>query len=363
LISPFDRSTAITHLIEAEGIARVNPPMLLEANQYFELAGEEFGRSLLMSLANDGIEYCLRPEFTIPIVSQYVRQGLAGSPVAYGYMGPVFRQGPDGPLEHVQAGVELLGQLDPEQALDEVLTFARRSLAVYRVTTPNIRLGGVDLFEAILANAKMPDVWRPRIRARFGHPDAMTRLLDRLSEAHTSKADVSAEPIDKESLTEYVTDRMLAAGFNPADGRHPEEVAERYYEKQALAAAHVPLPTIDLLRLYLSVEGRASVVLDEIEALAGLYKFDLSAPLAALRHHAATLKALAPQSLVTFDASFSPRLEYYTGIVFEMLGENGLVLATGGQYDRLLQRLGATVPVTAAGCIVWVDRLEQEMRQ
>ena len=125
----------------------------------------------------------------------------------------------------------------------------------------------------------------------------------------------------------------------------------------------MPLPTIDLLRLYLSVEGRASVVLDEIEALAGLYKFDLSAPLAALRHHAATLKALAPQSLVTFDASFSPRLDYYTGIVFEMPGEDSSVLATGGQYDRLLQRLGATVPVTAAGCIVWVDRLEQEMRQ
>jgi ATP phosphoribosyltransferase regulatory subunit len=64
---------------------------------------------------------------------------------------------------------------------------------------------------------------------------------------------------------------------------------------------------------------------------------------------------------VTFDASFSPRLEYYTGIVFEMLSDSGAVLATGGQYDRLLQRLGASVPVTAAGCAVWVDRVEQEM--
>ena len=124
---PHERRTALTHLVEAEGVARVNPPMLLEANQYFELAGEEFGRSLLMTIANDGVEYCLRPEFTIPIVSQYVTQGLAGSPVAYGYMGQVFRQDDAGPHEYVQAGVELLGQLDPEQALDEVLTFARRA--------------------------------------------------------------------------------------------------------------------------------------------------------------------------------------------------------------------------------------------
>jgi ATP phosphoribosyltransferase regulatory subunit len=294
-------------------------------------------------------------------VSQYVTQGLAGSPVAYGYMGPVFRQDPSGPHEYVQAGVELLGQLDPEQALDEVLTFARRALSVYRLTTPRIRLGGVVLFEAILAHAEMPDVWRPRIRARFGHKDAMSRLLDRLAEAHAGKPDAPSDPIDPESLTEFVAEQMLQAGFNPADGRHPEEVAERYHEKQALAAAHVPLPTIDLLRLYLSIEGRAATVLDEIEDLASVYKFDLSAPLAALRHHGATLKALAPQSVVTFDASFSPRLEYYTGIVFEMLSDSGAVLATGGQYDRLLQRLGASVPVTAAGCAVWVDRVEQEM--
>jgi ATP phosphoribosyltransferase regulatory subunit len=359
--TPNDRRTAITHLVEAEGVSRVTPPMLLPASQYFELAGEEFGRSLLMSIANDGIEYCLRPEFTIPIVSQYVADGLAGSPVAYGYLGPVFRQTADGPFEYVQAGVELLGQIDPDQALDEVLTFARRSLGVYRITAPRIRLGGVELFEAILAHAEMPDVWRPRIRARFGHPDAMTRLLDRLADAHANRPDTPAEPIDKGELTEYVAERMAAAGLNAGEGRHPEEVAERYYEKQALAAAHVPLKTIDLLRLYLSIEGKAATVLDEIEALASVYKFDLSRPLAALRHHNATLRALTPQAQVTFDASFSPRLEYYTGIVFEMLGEGGTVLATGGQYDRLLQQLGASQPVTAAGCAVWVDRLEREL--
>jgi ATP phosphoribosyltransferase regulatory subunit len=276
-------------------------------------------------------------------------------------MGPVFRQSADGPSEYVQAGVELLGQIDPEQSLDEVLTFARRALGVYRLTSPAIRLGGVGLFEAILAAAQMPDVWRPRIRARFGHPDAMSRLLDRLADSHTGKPDTPSDPIDRESLTEYIGEQMVAGGFNPSDGRHPEEVAERYYEKQALAAAHVPLPTIDLLRLYLSIEGRASVALDEIEALAAVYKFDLSRPLASLRHHNATLKALVPQANVTFDAGFSPRLEYYTGIVFEMLGEEGAVLATGGQYDRLLQRLGASLPVTAAGCAVWVDRLEKEV--
>ena len=61
-----------------------------------------------------------------------------------------------------------------------------------------------------------------------------------------------------------------------------------------------------------------------------------------------------------FDASFSPRLDYYTGIVFEMTGRDGAILASGGEYDRLLDRLGAQQPVTASGCALWTERLEKE---
>lgn len=360
MTTAYERNLALTRLVEAEGIARVDPPMLLEANPYFELAGEDFGHSLMLSVGNDGVEYCLRPEFTIPIVAQYVRQGLSGAPAAYSYMGPVFRQNGAGPTEYVQAGVELLGQTDPEHALDEVLTFARRALAVYGVTAPRIRLGGVALFEAILGSADMPAAWRPRLRHRFGHPEAMARLLDRLAAAEAAPAEISIEPAGQAALVDYVTEQMLAAGFNPELGRRPEEVAARYSEKLALAAAHVPAGTVDLLRLYLSVDGPATAALAEIEALGTHYGFDLATPLATLRRHQATLAALVPDADIRFDASFSPRLDYYTGIVFEMLSGQGTVLASGGQYDRLLQRLGASIPVPASGCAVWVSRLEQE---
>ncbi len=42
-----------------------------------------------------------------------------------------------------------------------------------------------------------------------------------------------------------------------------------------------------------------------------------------MRNHAAALAALSPKADVIFDASFSPRLDYYTGIVFEMTGSDG----------------------------------------
>ena len=49
-----------------------------------------------------------------------------------------------------------------------------------------------------------------------------------------------------------------------------------------------------------------------------------------------------------------------TEFAYRELGPGGEVLASGGEYDRLLNRLGATEPVTASGCALWTDRLEAE---
>jgi ATP phosphoribosyltransferase regulatory subunit len=287
--------------------------------------------------------------------------GHAEKPMAYSYLGMIFRQRDTGPAEIEQAGLEMLGQPDPDQALDQVLTFARWALAIYGVTAPTIRLGGVGLFEAFLAAADMPDAWRNRIRARFGHPEAMGKLMDRLANPEPGAAD--ATPDGREALIEIVTDAMVSGGLSPHVGRTPAEVAERYLEKQAIAAVNLPRQTISLLKTYLSVAGRASTALDRIGNLTDAYGLDLEHRLSVLRRHAAALSALSPQAEVTFDASFAPRLDYYTGIVFEIRGRGGAVLASGGEYGRLLERLGAPSPVSASGCSLWVDRLEQEARQ
>ncbi len=44
-----------------------------------------------------------------------------------------------------------------------------------------MRLGGVGLFEAFLEAANVLAAWRSRIRHRFGHPEAMQRLMERLT--------------------------------------------------------------------------------------------------------------------------------------------------------------------------------------
>lgn len=345
------RRAQLEALVEAQGGCRATPSLLLKADPYFDLAGEEFGRRLLLTSDLTGAEYCLRPDFTLPIVSDYIAAGTR-EPAAFSYLGPIFRQRDAGPAEFDQAGIELLAQPDGDIALDQVLTFARAALSLYGIT-PNVRLGGVGLFEALLQQADMPDAWRPRIRHRFGHTEAMARLLTRLEQAPDLPR---SEQPGREALVEDVTAQMVSAGLSLSEGRSPEEIADRYLEQQALDAAHVPAETLKLLREFLAINGDALSALRQVEALAEHNRLFLGAPIRAIRRH---LDGLG-DARVTFDASFSPRLDYYTGIVFEMRGQGDTILASGGQYDRLLERLGATAPIAASGCALWVDRLEAE---
>ena len=350
------KRSALSGLLTANGRTRVAPPTLLPAAPYFDLAGEEFARRLLLTTGRDGADYCLRPDFTLPIVADYLAGPAAGAPAALSYLGPVFRQRADGPAEFDQAGIELLAQPDPDAALSNVFGFVADALSIYGVTGATIRLGGVSLFETFLAGLDLSPVWRARIRQRFGHTEALTALLDRL--ADPAPVDGDRWPADRAALTDAIAARMLETGLSENAGRSPAEIAARMLEKRELAERRPSNTALWNMRAFMDTNGPVERAFPTVETLANAAGIDLAAPLATLRDAATELAGRG--FAVSFDAAFSPRLDYYTGLVFEATGPSGAVLASGGQYDRLLQRLGAKQKITAAGAAVWVDRLAGE---
>ena len=336
----------------------VSPDILQPADLFFDLAGEDIGRRLMLTNGPDGTTYCLRPDFTLPIAKQYLADGVVGETRNYGYIGPVFRQRDHGQFEFDQAGLEFLAPPDSDKTFSQIMHFAIEACAIYGETTPRLHLGAVDLFETLLAQLDLPDVWRPRVRDRFGHDAAMGRLLDRLSvpESFEGLGDL---PSDQEELTKKVAQDMAAAGLSPYSGRQAEEIVARYKEKQTLAHAAVLPKTVRILREFLSIAGPAYEQASQVAALAKKVGIDLDVPLEKLMRRLTELKTTVPEIEVEFDAGFSPRLDYYTGHVFELTAnKTGEVLASGGQYDRLLERMGAQGRTSAVGCAIWLDRLE-----
>ncbi len=356
--SPSERRAAMVRLVESKTVQRVAPPLLVPAGPYLDLAGEEFGRQLLLTTANDGIEYCLRPDFTLPIAKSYLDDGMLGVPGAFTYFGPIFRQENGVPVEYDQAGLELLGQPDASSALDQVLTFARWALAIYDVTAPSIRLGGVGLFESFLAAMGISPQWQARIPPPLRPSDGA-----RPADAAAGEPGDPRRRRHARCARQHYRDRhrQHAVGGPDAGGLAPARRNRRPLHRKAGARrlAHSD-EMVQLLVEYLAVIDTPQRALDRIWQMTREAGLDLEEPLNMVRSHAAALIALSPKADVIFDAGFSPRLDYYTGVVFEMTGENGQILASGGEYDRLLDRLGATEPVTASGCALWTDRLEAE---
>src|SRR5690606_24178609 len=144
------RGDRLEALVSGEGVRFGTTPILLPTAPYFDLAGEEFGARLILAVGADGSEFCLRPDFTLPIAMSHIAAGAA-TPAAYGYLGPIFRQRSDGPAEFDQAGLEFLAHPDAEAAFAGVLDFARAALALYGARETRLRFGSVALFEALLA--------------------------------------------------------------------------------------------------------------------------------------------------------------------------------------------------------------------
>jgi ATP phosphoribosyltransferase regulatory subunit len=62
---------------------------------------------------------------------------------------------------------------------------------------------------------------------------------------------------------------------------------------------------------------------------------------------------------IVYDAAFGRPLDYYTGLVYEIVAvDSERPVAGGGRYDRLLTLLGTRQEIPGVGFSVWLDRLE-----
>ena len=128
-----------------------------------------------------GRELCLRPDLTIPVSRDYLASRKAGKPAGYCYLGPVFRHRDKGPNEFLQAGIESFGRTDTAAADAEMLALGLEATTHYGVTAPEIRMGDVGLFAALVAALDLAPAWKRRLVKDFNRktkPGAGPRPAD-----------------------------------------------------------------------------------------------------------------------------------------------------------------------------------------
>ncbi|QFS95988.1 ATP phosphoribosyltransferase regulatory subunit [Labrenzia sp. THAF191b] len=371
-----EKIETVLGLFKAAGHDEVSPPILQPADVFLDLTGEDIRRRLYLTSGTDGLDLCLRPDFTIPVCRHHLAQEAVKLPAAYCYNGPVFRQRPDGLGEIPQLGAESLGRTDTAEADADLLALSVKALEEFGLSDIVIRIGDETLFAAVLEGLDLPTVWRRRLRDLFGETDRLTAAITRMAGASSSDDDsrdvrlgfLSAlEGADPEAAHAVVEDLLSIAGISAVGGRTPSEIADRFLEQAALASgARGHDKAAETLSAYLALKADGASAAGMLRDFSRDFGLGLDTPIAAFEQRLAALEAkgIDPARL-TFAAEFGRRLDYYSGFVFEIHAVNPHVegpLVGGGRYDKLVTLLGAEDDVPAIGFSMWLDRIAASVR-
>ncbi len=362
---PDQRANALIAAYEAAGYARVEPAILQPAEPFLDLSGEDIRRRMLLLTDAASNELCLRPDLTIPVARDYLASTAAGKPAKYCYLGPVFRDHGAGSAELLQAGIESFGRADKAAADAETVALALEATAGFGLASPDIRMGDVGLFAALLGELQLAPAWQRRLIKDFNRKTTLAHDLERLAlgpgtrpEYHGVLAALANS--DPAAAHVFVTDLLSIAGITTVGGRSVGEIADRFLEQSALGAATLPRDTRTLIERFLAVSGDPLAAAKAVRALVRDAGIALDAALDAFDERNVLLaKRGLDLRAVTFATAFGRGFDYYTGMVFELhdrAGRSDGQLVAGGRYDGLLARLG-NVSVPAVGFAVWIERL------
>lgn len=360
--TPFEREAlqeagaqVLAHFTRA-GFQHIAPDILQPADIFLDRSGEEIRQRSFVFTDPSGAELCLRPDLTVPACRYHLTHAArADEEARYCYWGPAFRFDPESqkPSEFDQAGLEWFAAPDREKAEAEILALAVKAVEAQGVKDYAIRLGDLGLFSALLDSIPMPQRWRRRLAHQFWRPKAFQELLLQLTGAKARARSGISHIIDAlgDGDAEVFVEAELARLSLPlAGGRSIAEIGARLAEKAKDRTA-TPLSAADAKRLddYLAISGPPR------EASAAIAKLGLD-----VRAFNRRLELMEAQGLdlakMQFSAVFGRSLEYYTGLVFQI--EAGQAqLAGGGRYDRLMQDIGAPVPVPALGLAIHTEKL------
>jgi ATP phosphoribosyltransferase regulatory subunit len=349
----------ILRKLEGAGYRACDTAILQPASVFLDLSGEDMRGSLLL-VSDERGEYCLRPEFTIPLSLAYLAAPEAGTPAGYCTCGPVFRMRVDQTSEFVQTGLESFGRADREAADAEILALSLEAAGPGGDPGPwSVRIGDASLVSALLRKLELPAVWLRRIHAGLAKGQSIAEILSpKPDRADHSGVLAALDGADKAGARALVEDLLKIADISALGGRTANEIAERFLEQAELrSGTGLDAVKRGLLEQFFVISAQPDQASAQLRALFAAAQLDLAPEMDAFDRRLNFLAARGIDlNILEFSAGFARNLDFYTGFVFEA-SKGAKPAIGGGRYDRLLKTLGAKADIPAVGAAIWMERL------
>ena len=333
----------------ADGAARFETDILLEAEVLLDLYGEDIRARAYVTTDPERGEMMLRPDFTVPVV-QYHMKG-DGFPASYTYFGEVFRKQEDYPdrrSEYMQVGYEEFGGANAAAADADVFGRFSEVLAPLGLRAAT---GDIGILIAMVRGLATTEDRRAALMRHIWQPARFTALVKRFA---------GLAPVPPSRAALLAAEAPLQDAGAMIGLRSEREINTRIDALRADAAEPaMSAEMVDLITAVLSVSETCPNALEHLRDIA----VDMPGLLPALDRFEARCEAMARRGVdvenLPFEASYGrTSMEYYDGFVFGFYSEARPDLppvATGGRYDALTRRLGQGREIPAVGGVIRPD--------
>ena len=291
--------------------------------------------------SDDGKTMCLRPDLTVASCISFLQK--KSSSKIY-YSGQAYRRSSIKGSNFIndQLGIEILGSKNQTQDDYKVISTIIRSVKKIKKKEIQIKVGDIGLFKRLINALDMPERWKLRLIRHFWRPSYFEELLKRLEK----NTDIDAITFDEDKKRFYEMkkldqDKIIA-------GRSVSEILKRFDKKLKDPRSFIDgKKIVKIIKSFLQINCKLSN-LDE-KLLDFTKKNNLKKNIFNELKSILSLKKLNQD--IYFITNFGRDVEYYTGIVFEVLSEKKEI-ARGGRYDDLLKSLGAKKNTPAVGAAI-----------
>ena len=334
-------SEVIIKTFKSNGFVLSEPDVLLDSDYIIERSGEKFRSSMLTFDREDGKTMCLRPDLTVASCINFLQK--KSSSKIY-YSGQAYRRssGKGTNFIHDQLGIEILGSKNQIQDDFKVLSTILNSAKKIKRKKIQIKVGDIGLFKNLINALDMPERWKLRLVRHYWKPSYFEELLKRLEQ----NSDIDAVTFDSDKKRFYEMkktnqDKIIA-------GRSISEILKRFDKKIKDPRSFTDgKKIVKIITSFLKINCKLSEL--EERLLDFTKKNNLKKNI--FRDFKSILNLKKLNQDINFIANFGRDVEYYTGIVFEVLSGKKEI-ARGGRYDDLLKSLGAKKNIPAVGAAI-----------
>lgn len=368
-----DVLTGLRSHLGSRGYEPIDTPLLEETELFVRKAGGDLAGRLYNFIDPGGTPVSLRPEFTSSVIRHFVdNEATLTLPVRWQYSGPVFRYAPAEQgcyRQFTQSGAELVGA-GGDDADFEIVSLAVSGLQRLGLDSFRLRIGHLGVLHSLLDAFGLSE---PAKLFIIGNMNALGEggvnvdgLMKHAGDVGLLSGSVdlglglesALESMSTESAEEFIHGVLKESMPEPLGRRTTDHIIARLLSK--VRQANCPEEFERALRLasqFSGMNGEPKATLESARQAAAASGVDAT-PLDCLESLLERIPDTGiAESRVDLDMGMARGISYYTGVIFELVGDEGVALGGGGRYDDLVQALGGSDGVPAMGFAYNVNTL------